>query len=126
MAEEIVRSAPSYPDVSENVTSASNLSIASETEHAIEMRNRNALINKRLSKGQLKLNHMIHEIDELAAEDVNDNNVDDISKPIFIRRIQKSRKFLRHILEQPAFHYTVIILIIVDLIAVFIDLVLGK
>ena len=40
--------------------------------------------------------------------------------------IGRSRKFLRHLMEQPRFHYIIIVLIIIDLIIVFIELTLGN
>ena len=40
--------------------------------------------------------------------------------------IVRSRRFLRHLMKQPKFHYIIITLIIIDLIIVFVELTIGK
>jgi hypothetical protein len=40
--------------------------------------------------------------------------------------IRESRQFLRELMEKPAFHYVIIVLIIIDLIVVFMELTIGK
>ncbi|CAF1090382.1 unnamed protein product [Rotaria sp. Silwood1] len=90
-------------------------------------------LDSRLSKGEIKLSDMIREINEITVLDEEEEQEEEIAaveKTIptsnFLHRIQQSRRFLRSVLNKPAFHYTIIILIIVDLIVVFIDLVLGE
>lgn len=112
--------------MSENFVFTLDTSQTTGNEHVTITKNRHVHATGIPSKNELRLNHIIHEIDELAAEDLEDNNIENVSKSACLQRIEKSRKFLRHILEKPEFHYTVIILIIIDLIAVFVDLVLGK
>ncbi|CAF1445628.1 unnamed protein product [Rotaria sp. Silwood1] len=90
-------------------------------------------LDSRLSKGEIKLSDMIREINEITVLDEEEEQEEEIAaveKTIptsnFLHQIQQSRRFLRSILNKSAFHYTIIILIIVDLIVVFIDLVLGE
>ena len=40
--------------------------------------------------------------------------------------IDRSRQYIRHIMEQARFHYAIIILVKIDLIIVFIELTIGK
>jgi hypothetical protein len=40
-------------------------------------------------------------------------------------RVRKSRKFLAHMMEQPKFHYIIIVLIMLDLVIVFVELIMG-
>ncbi|CAF5121148.1 unnamed protein product [Rotaria sp. Silwood1] len=82
-------------------------------------------LDSRLSKGEIKLSDMIREINEITVLDEEEEQEEEIAaveKTIptsnFLHRIQQSRRFLRSVLNKPAFHYTIIILIIVDLIVV--------
>jgi hypothetical protein len=43
-----------------------------------------------------------------------------------VKCVRKSRKIFGHVLENSKFHYLVIVLIMIDLVIVFIELVLGK
>ncbi|CAF4740333.1 unnamed protein product, partial [Rotaria sp. Silwood2] len=92
-------------------------------------------LSSRPSNGEIKLGNMIREINEMPVLDEEEEEEEEeeiaaveekIPTSNFLRRIQQSRRFLKQILGKPAFHYTIIILIIVDLIVVFIDLVLGE
>jgi hypothetical protein len=40
--------------------------------------------------------------------------------------VNRSRRFIRHMMELPKFHYAIIILVKIDLIIVFIELTIGK
>ncbi|CAF3854125.1 unnamed protein product [Rotaria sordida] len=104
----------------------------SSVKKSREMKNnqiRRARVNSRSSKGELRLAIMIREMRKKTALEEEKEEVaadeEEMSSGSFLRRIQQSRRFILHIFNKPAFHYTIIILIIVDLIDVFIDLVFA-
>ncbi|CAF1053488.1 unnamed protein product [Adineta ricciae] len=74
----------------------------------------------RSSVGETKLNEIIH--------DLNDNTLENEVVQIdgHSKWIKKSRKFIVHLMEQPTFHYAIIVLIILDLIIVFVELIIAQ
>lgn len=77
------------------------------------------------SVGENKLNEIIHDLNDntLEEEAFDKEKIQDDSK---VKWVRKSRQFIIHIMELPTFHYTIIILIILDLIIVLIELIIGK
>lgn len=86
----------------------------------------NAQILSRASQGEIKLNSIINELQRITiAEEAKVNKDDEISAATVWGRIQLFRRRIANFLQQPKFHYLVILLVITDLIIVLIDLVLG-
>jgi hypothetical protein len=81
-------------------------------------------IAPQLSKGEIKLTSIIHELQKLSIEEKKE-------KPETMSRnnpgdwIKISRQHMSHLLADERFHYFIIVLVIIDLTVVLIDLVLG-
>jgi hypothetical protein len=81
--------------------------------------------NRQPSIADNALKDIIHDLDENPVEE--EAFKEEKTPPSGCsKRVHDSRKFLRHLMEQPAFHYTIIVLIMLDLIIVFVDLIVGK
>ena len=80
--------------------------------------------NRLFSIADKKLKDIIHDLDENPVED--DAFAEHTTTTGCSKRIRLSRKVIQHIMEQPNFHYVIIVLIMLDLIIVFVDLVVGK
>jgi len=82
------------------------------------------------SVGQNKLNEIIQDLNENPFEEeaFKEETFEEkkIEVTAFRKWIHQSRHFIVHIMEQPNFHYAIIVLIIIDLIIVFIELVICK
>lgn len=86
----------------------------------------NAKILPRASQGEIKLNNLINELQKVTLEQQEKvRKEEEISARTTWDRIRLFRRRLANFLQQPKFHYIVILLVITDLIVVLIDLVLG-
>lgn len=85
----------------------------------------NNKITQNLSKGEIKLNNILDELKKFSIQGQNETSVK-ISTNNSKSWIKTSRECLSKFLSQPKFHYSIIILVIVDLMVVLVDLVLGK
>ncbi|CAF2268446.1 unnamed protein product [Rotaria magnacalcarata] len=134
MTPQISISTPCSPDIAQNTheqktthgnSFTSQLSPVSRSNQVIIIKTEKDHVNSTSSRGEIRLNTMIHDIDDMATENEQDPDGQDIPTSKFFQRIQQSRRSLRELLDKAAFHYVIIALIIVDLVLVFVDLVLG-
>ena len=80
----------------------------------------------RKSQGELKLNNLINDLQKYATTATGEvDKQEEILVTTTWDRINLFRRRISNILQQPAFHYVVILLVITDLVVVLIDLVLG-
>jgi hypothetical protein len=90
------------------------------------VKNRETLPNLS-SIGEQKLNDRIQDpsgnSNKAEAKAVEEPNTPEVG---YFKRIDRSRQFIVYMMEQRTFHYAIIILIIIDLIVVFVELVPGK
>jgi len=85
----------------------------------------------RFSIGESKLNEIIQDLnenpfEEEAFKEETFEAEQKIEVTGFWKWIHQSRHFIVHMMEQPNFHYAIIVLIIIDLLIVFIELVICK
>jgi hypothetical protein len=82
-------------------------------------------LSSTFSLGENKLNEVIQDLNEnpFKEETFQEQKIELTG---FGKWIHQSRHFIVHIMEQPNFHYAIIVLIIIDLIIVFIELVICK
>lgn len=99
-------------------------SILKESKWKI-IRESNQRILPRLSQGDIKLSNIIEELQKISIEEKGKKD-EEISIKNSSNWIEMSRRRLAHLLLLPNFHYSIIVLVIIDLIVVLIDLVLGK
>ncbi len=81
----------------------------------------------RTSVGDVKLSNIIDELQKFAIEEeevASENEEIPVSNCCDLIRL--SRRRLAYYLQQPTFHYVIILLVVTDLIVVLIDLVLGR
>jgi hypothetical protein len=88
-------------------------------------------LSARFSIGESKLNEIIQDLnenpfEEEAFKEETFEEEQKIEVTGFWKWIHQSRHFIVHMMEQPKFHYAIIILIIIDLLIVFIELVICK
>jgi hypothetical protein len=76
----------------------------------------------RRSQGEIKLNDLI---DHLKNDTIVEEEKEVLVTTTTCDRIRLFRRYIANFLQQPKFHYVVILLVITDLIVVLIDLVLG-
>ncbi|UJR34902.1 hypothetical protein I4U23_027680 [Adineta vaga] len=86
----------------------------------------NQRIVPRFSQGEIKLSNIIEELQKISIESQQGKKTDDILINNSSNCIEISRRRLAHILLLPKFHYSIIVLVIIDLIVVLIDLVLAQ
>ncbi|CAF1276142.1 unnamed protein product [Didymodactylos carnosus] len=78
------------------------------------------------SIGAVKLRNIIEELNKISVEERGVPEDNGISVMDSWKWVRQSRRRLANFVQQPKFHYTIIILIIVDLMIVFVDLVLAQ
>jgi hypothetical protein len=80
---------------------------------------------ERISIGARKLDEIIQELNNnpIEAEAFKAQKIPADGQPEWI---QRSQHLIAHMMEQPSFHYAIIVLIIIDLIIVFVELVVGE
>jgi hypothetical protein len=81
-------------------------------------------INK-TSIGEKKLDEIIQDLNDHPVEEeaFEEQKIPVTSCPKWMQRF---RHFIVHMMEQPKFHYAIVVLIIIDLIIVFVEMVVGK
>lgn len=86
----------------------------------------NRRVLPRASQGETKLSNIIDELKKFTIEhqqEIEKNEQGHESNLLNSIRLYQRR--LRQILQKPAFHYTIILLVMTDLIIVLVDLILG-
>jgi hypothetical protein len=80
---------------------------------------------ERISIGARKLDEIIQELNDnpIEAEAYKEQKLPADGQPEWI---QRSRHLIAHMMEQRSFHYAIIVLIIIDLVIVFVELVVGE
>jgi hypothetical protein len=78
----------------------------------------------RHSQGEIKLNNLIQELQKFSSEEKH-HKTEHFSMPNSFNWVKISRQRLAYYLSLPTFHYSIIVLVILDLIVVLVDLVLG-
>jgi hypothetical protein len=81
--------------------------------------------HKQPSAADIKLQDIIRDLGVEGGEDQHSSERD-IPETGCLKWVRLSQKFLTYVMEQPKFHYVIIVLIIIDLILVFVDLIIGK
>jgi len=84
----------------------------------------NKRILPRHSQGEIKLNNLIQELQKFSTEEKH-HKTEQFSITNSFNWIKISQQRLAHCLSLPTFHYSIIVLVILDLIVVLVDLVLG-
>ena len=85
----------------------------------------NNIILSDVRRENIKLKSILNDLQKFSIEQSNDKS-EQIEKINLKNFIRISRKYLTKLLSQSKFHYFIIILVILDLIVVFVDLVLGS
>jgi hypothetical protein len=80
---------------------------------------------KKPSAADNRLREIIQDLRPSRPED-EDSSEQNMHATGCLKWYRPSRKFLQHAMEQPKFHYIIIVLIVLDLIIVFVDLIIGK
>ena len=78
----------------------------------------------RKSLGEIKLNKLIDDLQKYTIEETEEDHKDEPVRTT-CDRINLVRRHISNFLQQPKFHYAIILLVITDLVVVLIDLVLG-
>jgi hypothetical protein len=125
------RSSPDSPEDVEETRDSYDIKSVPLTRQTSKWTKVKAAHNRRIlprtSEGEIKLSNIIDELQKFATEEHEEGRKDEqISVTNCWNCIRLSRRRLAHHLQQPTFHYIVILLVVTDLIVVLIDLVLGK
>jgi hypothetical protein len=82
-------------------------------------------IAPRVSYGEVKLRNIINELNIISRQEQEARENKEIPVTNFWSFVRVSRRRLVRFLQQTKFHYTIILLVLTDLIVVLVDLVLG-